>query len=930
MLRDNWIRRIREQRYLLLTIILLLTYFLLWPLASLFNWLKPVISTLLFLSYYLLAMISYANKYIGEEKARFLVDNFILSFLVVIIVTLIAISLSIIDSKCFLLHGAIATIWLLILIGKRPRNFDMVDNLLTKEAIHILLSGVILVALIYCITRFMAHYKYLTPDEAMYLLYAISFIENRKTFPPAVSFILGTSFAIFFWSRWLWIILISSSFLLFGTPFAVNFIAIYMIWLGLHGLFAKLFRSVSHYLRIILSVPIIMNPIILTLSYYLLPDLSFAGFALLSVYYFMASFIEETKNDKNVIKVNDRVFTLSLIMTILSMLIKFNLLLPVMIISTSLIIWIRKRKNLEDCAFSSFNAFILFLVILYELLIDIPYSLWLVGIAPVLEKYVRFAARYAMVGTPFRLVLELLIRFSKSPIVVLSFSPSLLITLFHFMIFFFVIYLQPSVFLFVTVGAILFLVSPIISHKSSADLKMYTTLMRVMIIIGSLIGCLYHWGTGLWPDMDRNLLILFLLIYSAGIFWIYNYTTEFIEREVKRSYLTLDLPFISVSIILFVLAVFSNRYYAGDLYIFGMAHKVSHLPFLLMGIVMFYLLLSYARRVRRGHDPLPRITRVFSRALRFLSRFNIRIGSIAIFLLISILILSLNNAIVFNRVLASSYYISSKDVYGLHDTEKFLNFNVTNWELVVTNIYELMAQSSGKIVLSYPLNLEDAEILLSMNASISFIYHDNPIIGWLAYRYGIVEKVIEPLNNYLSNITEPLRLNDFVTIYRINGSKITYPISTLTPKIGVSLRMYNLTNAELTIYGTENLPQNTLLYIIVNTPIFSRIFKVKSDLKPIRIVFERVVSFDPQIDIAISSLIARYCNIIILDDNLTLLYLGTHSLYSFSDTLLLFALIPIFLLFVTLQEGVSPANIVKKNEIAKLAEQFLSELKIIR
>ena len=933
MLRYNWIKRIREQRYFLLTVILLLTYFLSWPLIFLFNWLKPIISTLLFSSYCLLAMISYANKYIGEEKERFLVDTFILSLLVMIIVTLIAISLSAIDSKCFLLHGVIAIVWLLILIKKRPRNFDIIDNLLTKETIHILLSGVILVVLIYYITRFMAHYRYLTPDETMYLLYATNLIEYGKTFPPAVSSILGTSFAIFFWSRWLWIILISSSFLLFGTPFAVNFIAIYMIWLGLHGLFAKLFRNVSHYLRIILLIPIVMNPIILALSYYLLPDLSFAGFALLSIYYFMASFIREMNNGRHVIKVNDKVFTLSLTLMILSMLIKFNLLLPIMLISASLIIWTRKKKNPKTGVFSLFNACILFLIILYELLIDIPYSLWLVGIAPFLEKYVRFAARYAIVGTPFKLVLELFIRFLKSPTVAISSSSSLLISIFHFMIFFFVIYLQPSIFLFVTAGAILFIISPIIKHRSSAGLEPYATLMRVMIVIGSLIGCSYHWGTGLWPDMDRNLLVLFLLIYSTGIFWVYNYITEFIEGEAERSYLILDLPFISVSIFIFILAVFSNRYYLGDLYIFGMAYKISHLPFFLIGMGVFYLLLLYARRIRQRQDPLPKLTRLFSRALRLLSRFNIRIGSITIlFILTSILILSLNNAIIFNRVLASSYYVTPKDVYGLHDAERFLNLNVTNWELVVTNIYELVVQSSGKIVLSYPLNLKDAEILLSMNASISFIYHDNPIVGWLAYRYGIVERVIEPLNDYLSNITQPLRLNDFVTIYRINGSKITYPIqSAFMPKIRVSLRMYNLTNVELTIYGTENLPQNTSLYIIINTPIFSRIFKVKTNFKPIRIIFERTVSFDSLINIAVSSLIARYCNVIILDDNLTLLYLGTHSLYSFSDTLLLFALIPIFLVFITLQEGISPASIMRrKNDIVKLAEQFLSELKIIR
>ncbi|MHA1616375.1 MAG: hypothetical protein ACTSX9_03610, partial [Candidatus Njordarchaeales archaeon] len=152
-------------------------------------------------------------------------------------------------------------------------------------------------------------------------------------------------------------------------------------------------------------------------------------------------------------------------------------------------------------------------------------------------------------------------------------------------------------------------------------------------------------------------------------------------------------------------------------------------------------------------------------------------------------------------------------------------------------------------------------------------------------------------------------------IYGISGKFLK--ISNPQKKIHVSFKFFNFSNIEILIKLPSELKERRL-FVIITTMFFTRVFQLNpenttNDYR--RLLLEKsiklpnaVKKFSPSYEAA------RYARVIILDANGAILYIGSHSVHSFTSPQLFISFISILLIFAFL---LSPAPMILLSKIDK-------------
>ena len=254
-----------------------------------------------------------------------------------------------------------------------------IRNIIRRRSVTLTISKADLTHLVISLTLFIfvafvfsffAHFP--TPDENGYISNARYLLLNGKLLPVGSQLWHNRLMDLIF-GRTLWILFIASFIGATGiSSFLSNTINIVFLF-GLVLVAARLIPSNVKdiiLIRIMISVLIFFNPILLLLSGFALNDVAIAFYNVLSLAYFVDSF--KKMNNKATIR-TDYLIIAFLIQAII-LLIKFNIifLLPFYITFISYVLWhrlyqIRKYKLLLLRLFSP--------IIIYEMFVDVPRSI---------------------------------------------------------------------------------------------------------------------------------------------------------------------------------------------------------------------------------------------------------------------------------------------------------------------------------------------------------------------------------------------------------------------------------------------------------------------------------------------------------------------------------------------------------------------------
>ncbi|MHA1610165.1 MAG: hypothetical protein ACTSUJ_09245 [Candidatus Njordarchaeales archaeon] len=755
-------------------------------------------------------------------------------------------------------------------------------------------------------------YRFWTPDEAIYLLRA-HLLLNEKIFLPATA---NFSRITAYWKgRWLWISLLSISILLFQDPFVINYISVALITLGAYGILLVILERRHCFLSLILMIPLITCPIILIISSFLLPDTLYAGLALSSTFYLLRSFeiIPQTLNrSSSYIRVDYRSFAISVLIMAWSLLAKLNLTLPLTFLFVLLFLYVKMKKRILSKWFLRFTRIVIYVVFFYEIFIDLPFTLYdFFEIKVVPFQWIALSGKLLIFGSILTSFFALFYphprRFSKP---IYSNPPTQLL-------FNFEVLLEPPIFTYFSIASLLYLLEFIVSKAPNTIegglSKIHERVLQVVTLSGLIIGYLFHTTWNMWWDIQRNLLFILVLTYLIGVAWLLQLFTDVggipnLDFHSFLSFLSKNIRFIAIASLLYLIENTVVESHKGNLFIFNMVRPISYLNALLISVFLFYIVLVSYTLLSIGWNRLkvrlPCIQRLLNKHLL-----------LGFFLLVLIIASMLNNFNVLRIASGNSYYIHTDDAYHLDKVREFIHQNAAG-SIILTNIYSLLSDYSARsdfIILTYPFINEEAKLLFSLNLSTYIINHTAPAVTWPLYVYGISATFMHFINNFL-NATLVFYDSQF-KIYRINGKPLK--ISNLQKKIHVSFKFFNFSNIEILIKLPSELKKSRL-FVIITTIFFTRIFQLNPGNTTNgygRILLEKSIKLPNGIKrFSPSYEAARYARVIILDANGSILYVGSHSVYSFTPLQLFISFIPILLLFIFL---LSPAPIALLSKINK-------------
>lgn len=311
---------------------------------------------------------------------RYLVEGFFVSTILAVLCTsfFVLFKLPVIP----LAYSLTTFILVLVLLAATSRR----DTPLKFSRRNVLLTSIIF--LLYCVLMmyFGTLPRVLSPDETSYLFSARKGLSTGEMLPMGTH-THDSDFSSLFNGRYFWIYLVTSFLGSTGLP-AYHAGLLNVGFLIMTALASTLLIPKTVGLKSAIFALIIANPFLFLFSARALNDLTASFYAVLAVWFFIKSFSEFD----DVLSINFVNLTHSLVAATVLILIKPNPLIFIVMGITLVYFTFKYRSSNLDRRYKILLMGVLILVLLYELVIDIPYviSVWIVRSSELASIFQRF------------------------------------------------------------------------------------------------------------------------------------------------------------------------------------------------------------------------------------------------------------------------------------------------------------------------------------------------------------------------------------------------------------------------------------------------------------------------------------------------------------------------------------------------------------
>jgi len=543
--------------------------------------------------------------------------------------------------------------------------------------------------------------KFYTPDEYFYLRNSLDFIKYNYLTP--ITYIPLRSFSDILVGRFLWqttlaTFIETTSGLL--PYYAIN-LPFFIILLSAVPTLLKLLFGDNTRMSLLLWLIIASNPLIFILSHFVLVDFALASLGLLSVYWFIKSF----KSESNV-GVSSLVKCFAIL--VISMLYKFNLILPIALWITFVFLFLRYKFYRLSRWHKSLFLIVTIPVVAYELFLDVP-ALFTYYVLHDLQLNFLFA-RYVFIS-PLGTLISFLF---KTP---WTFKTWFDIPNYDKLFFFFNI-LSPE------------LMTPIISSFAILSFlvlrKNYKAMTLAFVsLIALLISFIGFLSTSNFYDIQRDALTVILLLQIVGLSSFYaslSGKNHFIYASIVLMLLFTYLEYI----------VLANKNVT--FYLWGTKLENRFDRLLLMDVLI----------------TIP-ISLAMMNGTKLLLQLKVKSG----FIKVKVRLHTLMLVLLFSLLLANSVELT---FYGLRNNTYFLDHGMNDLAsqandleggtLLISNAYALpLYTSPDKMFISPPLSFDEFNSFLKAGIKSRVIVSNDEIATWISYIMGSNEylKALPPI-----------------------------------------------------------------------------------------------------------------------------------------------------------------------------------------
>jgi len=605
-----------------------------------------------------------------------------------------------------------------------------------KTELLLLLLFIVLILVFIGVNIFLD--KFYTPDEYSYLKNSLDFIQHGYLTP--ISYVPLRNFADILYGRFLWQATLAS--FIEATSgqlpyYAINLPFFVILLTTAFSLLRLLFGENTKNI-IVAWLVVCSNPLIFILSHFVLPDFALASLSLFGVYWFIKAF----KSDGNV---NLHCLIKCFIILLISLLFKFNLILPIGLWIIFVVFALRNKFYRLSKWHKSLFLIVTTPVMAYELFLDIPalftyYVLHNLQLNYLFARYVFFSPLGSLVNFLFRTPWTSRMWFD---------IPN------YEKLFFFFNILSPE--LMTPIVSSFALLSFLILRKK-CELKMLagTSLLTLFI---AFIGFL---SSGNYYDIQRDVLGVILLLQIVGL------TSFFVSLNGKKHFLYASIALMQV-IMYFEYIVLANKnitFYLWGTKLENMFDRLL-LMNILLSILIFLMMISDAKLSIRFKISNSR------------SGFTLRT---LILILLFFLLLTNNIDLTSYGLRNNTYFLD----HGMSDLASQAN-NLEGETLLMSNAYALplyTLNTKNVVFISPPLTAEEFNSFLKAGIKSKIMFSNDVITTWISYRMGSNEylQALPPIvtsEEKTSKAPEPLFDGSKKILFHlscINSSEIYIPL----------------------------------------------------------------------------------------------------------------------------------------------------------